>query len=470
MLSRHFLSPRIGVVVLGSRFYHHASPVIQELKTKVEHLVAREQPRLLELKKKHKNVVVGDITAGMVVGGMRGIKAMITDTSDLDPVEGIRYRGRSLKEVNEALPKAPPNGKVGLPEGAFWLLMTGEVPTPEVVSHLNEELHRRSWLPGDVIEAIDALPTSMHPMTQLSIGILAMQPYSQFTQKYRQGGLAKKDYWEYILDDAITLIARVPQVAARVYRRSFYNSIFIETDPHLDWAGNFANMLGVSEDENFKEATRLYLTMHADHEGGNVSSHTTHLVGSALADPFYAWAAGVCGLAGPLHGLANQECLNWLTRLEKYHQRLGIEPSVESVTQYTKETMANGLVVPGYGHAVLRATDPRYAIEREFCLEHIADDPMFKLSEICYKTIPPILKATGKVQNPYPNVDALSGTMMQHYGLKESDYYTVTFAVSRTIGVMAQMIWARAMAMPIERPKSVTLDWLAKAVMDRTKE
>jgi len=265
--------------------------------------------------------------------------------------------------------------------------------------------------------------------------------------------------WEYALEDALDLVARIPVVAAMIYRRTFADGKVPAYDSKLDWAGNYAQMLGVSSDEKFKEVTRLYLMLHADHEGGNVSAHTTHLVGSALSDPYYSWAAGLCGLAGPLHGLANQECLGWLLEVQK--DLKGQTPTKELLTEYAENTLKSGKVIPGFGHAVLRNTDPRYMLEREFALKNTPDDPLFKLVDACYQAIPPVLEKTGKVKNPYPNVDAHSGQLMYFYGMKEQNYYTVVFAVSRALGCMAQVVWSRAIGLPIERPKSVPLDTLA---------
>merc|ERR1719321_2076159 len=245
-----------------------------------------------------------------------------------------------------------------------------------------------------------------------------------------------------------------------IYRRTFKDGVVPAVHPDLDWAGNYAHMLGVNDSEKFKEVTRLYLMLHADHEGGNVSAHTTHLVGSALSDPYYAWAAGLCGLAGPLHGLANQECLAWLMEVQR---ELGdVKPTKEVMQDFAKKTLASGKVVPGFGHAVLRKPDPRYMLEREFALKNCPEDPLFQLVDACYQAIPAVLNKGGKVKNPNPNVDAHSGQLMYHYGLKEQNYYTVVFAVSRTLGVMAQYVWSRAIGLPIERPKSVPLDALAK--------
>merc|ERR1740121_3408037 len=274
--------------------------------------------------------------------------------------------------------------------------------------------------------------------------------------------MKKAEYWEWALEDSIDLIAKIPVLAAKIYRRSFADGKVPAYDSKLDWAGNYAQMLGVNDGDDFKEVTRLYLMLHADHEGGNVSAHTTHLVGSALSDPYYSYSAGVNGLAGPLHGLANQECLRWLK--DTREALGGKEPTVEILTQYAKDTLASGKVIPGFGHGVLRKTDPRYMIQREFAAQRFPDDPLYKLANVCYEAIPPVLEATGKVKNPWPNVDALSGTCMQHYGLNQEDYYTVVFAVSRSLGCVANLVWSRKMGLPIERPKSMTLDSLEAAV------
>merc|ERR1719405_412231 len=343
----------------------------------------------------------------------------------------------------------------------MWLLLTGEVPKGDVVEAMTQELHAREAIPASVDATIDSLPKTMHPMTQLSIALLALQPGSKFANEYSKGTAKKSDYWELVLEDALTLLAQIPIIAAKIYRRSFCDGVVPASRKDLDWAANFAHMLGF-EDPKFKEAIRLYLTLHADHEGGNVSAHTAHTVGSALSDPFYAWAAGNCGLAGPLHGLANQECLLWLK--ETLAAIGDKEPTVPVVQEYVKKTLAEGKVIPGFGHAVLRNTDPRYTLEHEFALKNLPNDRTFKLANSCLQAIPPILTELGKVKNPNPNVDALSGTILQYYGLTEADYYTVVFSVSRSLGVVSQLVWARLLGLAIERPKSVTVDFLWNAV------
>jgi citrate synthase len=255
------------------------------------------------------------------------------------------------------------------------------------------------------------------------------------------------------------LIARLPRVAAYVYRRKYKNNEHIQPNGLLDWAGNFAHMLGY-EDEGFKELMRLYMTIHADHEGGNVSAHATHLVGSALSDVYLSYAAGMNGLAGPLHGLANQEVIKWIFEMREALDT--DEPTKDQIAEYVKKTLSEGKVVPGYGHAVLRKTDPRFIAQMEFGKKHMPDDPLVKTVWNIYETVPPILQSLGKIKNPWPNVDAHSGSLLVHYGMVEYEYYTVLFSVSRALGVLASLCWSRALGFPIERPKSITTELVKK--------
>jgi len=449
-------APRAG------RGFSSQSEIVSTLQGKIQALAEKKTPMFMKLKKEYGDKSIGEVSVNMAIGGARGVKCLVSETSLLDPMEGIRYRGRTLEECNEQLPKASASSKVGLPEASFWLLLTDEIPSDAEVAALNAELRKRAVLPEATTKLIDSLPKDMHPMTQLSMGLLSLQPTSAFANSYRDGTMKKTEYWKYVLDDSLSLIAQISPLAARIFRNVYFDGKHVAADPSLDWAGNYAHMLGVNDSEAFKEITRLYLMLHADHEGGNVSAHTTHLVASALSDPYYSFSAGVNGLAGPLHGLANQECLRWL---KNTHETLGgKEPTIEVLTQFAKDTLASGKVIPGFGHGVLRKTDPRYTIQRDFAAANFPDDPLFKLANACYKAIPPVLEATGKVKNPWPNVDALSGTCMQYYNLDQEDYYTVVFAVSRSLGCMSNMVWSRIMGLPIERPKSVTLDWLEKNV------
>ncbi len=403
------------------------------------------------LLKEHGSKIIGEVSLKQIYQGMRGITGLVTETSLLDAQEGIRFRGYSIPELQHKLPKAK-GGSEPLPEGLFYLMLMGELPSDDDVQNVTAVLQRRSHVPNHVFATIDALPLSTHPMTMFVIGIMAMQTESDFAKEYAKG-MNKKDYWEFVLDDAMDLIARLPRIAAYIYRRKYKNNEHIQPNGLLDWAGNLAHMMGYT-DPAFRELMRLYMTIHADHEGGNVSAHTTHLVGSALSDPFLSLAAGMNGLAGPLHGLANQEVIKWIFEMQK---ELNTElPTKEQIADYVQKTLKEGKVVPGYGHAVLRKTDPRFSAQMEFGKKHMPDDPLVQTVWNIYETVPPILKSLGKIKNPWPNVDAHSGALLVHFGLKEYEFYTVLFGVSRALGVLASLCWDRALGFPLERPKSVT--------------
>jgi citrate synthase len=413
-----------------------------------------------DLLKEHGNRKAGEVTLSQIYQGMRGITGLVTETSLLDAQEGIRFRGYSIPELQAKLPTAKPGGEP-MPEGLFYLMLVGELPTEEDAHHITNVWQRRSHVPNHVFATIDALPLNTHPMTMFVTGVMALQTESNFARAYAKG-INKKEYWAYVYDDAMDLIARLPRIAAYIYRRKYKNNEHIHPDGLLDWAGNLSHMMGYS-DESFMELMRLYMTIHADHEGGNVSAHTTHLVGSALSDPFLSYAAGMNGLAGPLHGLANQEVIKWIYEMQ---ESLGTDaPTKEQIAQYVQDTLNAGKVVPGYGHAVLRKTDPRFTAQMEFGKKHMPDDKLVNTVWNIYETVPPILQSLGKIKNPWPNVDAHSGALLVHYGLVEYEFYTVLFAVSRALGVLSSLCWDRALGFPLERPKSVTTEsvknWIA---------
>ncbi|MBK7871572.1 MAG: citrate (Si)-synthase [Saprospiraceae bacterium] len=402
--------------------------------------------------KEHGEMVVGNVNMGQVYGGARDIKMMVWETSELDAQEGIRFRGYSIPELQKLLPKGD---KEVRPEGLFWLMLTGEVPTEDEVEWLRNEWRKRNEVPEHVFSVLEALPKDTHPMTQFTIAINALQTQSIFARRYDEG-LSKSEHWDPTYEDSMNLIAKLPRIAAYIYRRTYHNGDHIEPNINEDWAGNFAHMLGF-ENQDFKNLMRLYLTIHADHEGGNASAHTVHLVGSTLSDPYLSFSAGINALAGPLHGLANQEVINWIFEMI---EKLGTSsPSKDQIAQYVKDTLAAGVVVPGYGHAVLRQPDPRFMAQKAFAEQYIKGSDIVQIVWDVFEVVPPILQSLGKVKNPWPNVDAHSGALLVHYGLKEASFYTVLFGVSRALGVLAATCWSRALGMPLERPKSVTSDW-----------
>ncbi len=459
---------------------------LHELKSRVAELIPEKRALLQNINKTHGEKVVDQVTVGQITGGMRSIKAMLWDTSLLDVNEGIRFRGLTIPELQQALPGAERGVKANgqkrdkgepLPESTLWYLMTGEVPTEQQVKALTADLHARSHLPKHVVELIKSFPRNMHPMTQFVSAIAACQTSSIFAEKYHTTN--KKDYWEPAFEDSITVIARLPRIAALIYNHTFRDGRTPDVDTSLDVSASFNRMIGfgpggrpltpawVDAEESkdaFDEYMRLYLSIHSDHEGGNVSAHAVRLVSSALSDPYLSFAAGMAGLAGPLHGLANQEVLEWTLKAQKRIEASGKGLNKESVTQLAWDTLNGGQVIPGFGHAVLRRTDPRYTSQRVFALKHMPNDELFKLVSLIFEVVPDVLTQHGKTKNPWPNVDAHSGCVLHHYGLTETNFYTVLFGVSRAIGTLSQLVWDRALGHPIERPKSVDFALLQKMI------
>ncbi|MBP7699835.1 MAG: citrate (Si)-synthase, eukaryotic [Saprospiraceae bacterium] len=423
------------------------------LKIKFQEKAVAKAAVIKDLLKEHGKKVIDEVTLEQAFGGMRDIISMVWETSLLDAEEGIRFRGYSIPELKQLLPTSADDDEP-LPEGIFWLMLTGDIPTTEEVRWLSDEWERRRAIPDQVFKTLETLPISTHPMTQFSTAILVMQSDSVFAKRYNEG-MPKSEYWDATYEDAMNLIARLPLIAAYIYRRVYYNGNHIAPDDSLDWAANYAHMLGFNTPD-FKSLMRLYMTIHADHEGGNGSAHTCHLVGSMLSDPYLSLSAAMNALAGPLHGLANQEVIKWIFNL---CDSIGTtKPTAQQIDDYVRKTIDGGKVVPGYGHAVLRKPDPRFIAQMEFAKKYIPSDDYVNVVWKLYEVVPSILQSLGKIKNPYPNVDAHSGALLVHYGLKEYSYYTVMFGVSRALGVLAQQCWSRALGFPLERPKSITSD------------
>jgi citrate synthase len=241
-----------------------------------------------------------------------------------------------------------------------------------------------------------------------------------------------------------------------VYRIRYHRGPRLAYDPVLDWSGNFCRMLG-HHDDVMERAMRVAAILQSDHEGGNVCAFTCHTVGSVLSNPYLAVSAGFNGLAGPLHGRSAQESTQWqLDAMMRY----GGAPDEKEIENYTLETLKGGHVIPGHGHAVLRGADPRFTAMLDFGKRHFADDPLFVTVERMSRVVPEVLKKQGKAKNPYPNVDFGMGMVWHHFGITELEFYTVPFAISLAMGMLAQLVWNRALGTPINRPRSITMDWI----------
>jgi citrate synthase len=429
---------------IKKKFAEKAGPVAAEVKT---------------LLKDYGETEIGKVTIDSMISGMKGLPVLLTLTSKLDPQEGIRFRGYSIPELQEKLPKLSADDEP-LPEGLFYLMLLDELPTMQDVKELSDDWKKRAVLPNHVKKVLDSTPSDSAPMADFAIGILALATESEFVKAYN-AGVGKKDYWDSTYEDVMNFLARLPLIAAYIYRKHYHKGNHIPADPGLDWSANLAHMMGYDDPEIYK-LFRLYLTIHADHEGGNVSAHATHLVGSALSNPFYSYAAGMLGLAGPLHGYANQEVIAWIWDMMK---EIGTEtPTKQQIHEFCEKTIAAGRVIPGYGHAVLRKTDPRFSAQQEFAAKYAKGDAFVQIVNDLYEVVPPILGSIGKIKNPWPNVDAYSGSLLMHYNIKEAPFYTVLFGVSRAMGVLASLLWDRAIGLNIERPSSFTLEGYKKKV------
>ncbi len=421
------------------------------LKEKLASLIPARRERIQDLIQNHGKKIITEISVEQMLGGLRGVKSLLCDTSEVVINQGLIIRGYPIADLTDKFP-----------EEIFWLLLTGELPNQQELEDLQSELKKRSKVPQYLWSTLKTclIKDEPHPMTILISCIAILERESKFYYHYTRG-MKKEEYWEYALEDALDLIAMLPSLAAGIYRLKYNKGHLINSSHDLDWAGNLAHMMGVEgNQEDFANMMRLYMVLHCDHEGGNVSARTCHVIGSALSDPYYAVLGGLAGLAGPLHGLANQEGIRFV--LDVLRKFKGV-PSDEDLRKYVNDIIDAGRLIPGYGHAVLRVIDPRFTAFFEYGKKVMPDDPRFQVVEKLYNIVPQILVELGKVKNPWPNVDASSGALLYHYGIVEFDYYTLLFGMSRTLGLTAQLILDRAMGFPITRPKSVTTDWLVSA-------
>lgn len=417
--------------------------ILQEKLADIVPAVRRERTELIE---RFGDRVLSEVSVRQAAGGMRGVRALICDTSVVDPDKGLIIRGIPVAALSDRLP-----------EEVFYLLLTGELPDDGTLASLRRDLGDRASVPDGVWRALEALPGETHPMAMLSAALLAMENESIFRERY-DSGLDRSRYWEAALEDSLRAIAVLPEITAGIYRMCYGKGKRIARDPQLDWAANLAHMLG-NDDDTFVRYMRLATIVQSDHEGAHASALTAHTVGSVLANIYLVLSAGFNALAGPLHGLASQVCVGWvLAAIEKY----GGVPTAAQIKQYAQDTIAAGRVVPGYGHAVLRAQDPRYLAILAFGEKHCSRNAAFKTVTAMSRVVPGVLMETGKVKNPWPNVDAINGALFYHFGITETAFYTVFFAVALSFGLSAQYILNRAVGSPITRPRSVTTDWIQK--------
>lgn len=418
------------------------------LKEKLSSEIPALREKAKSIVKSNGTKAIDQVTIEQLYSGMRGIKGLVCDTSSVGLDTGLIIRGIPILELTNKLP-----------EEIFYLLLTGELPDEKALKDLQNDLAKRSAVPAYVWDVLNAIPKDSHPMVMFSSAILSMEKESAFRKQYDEGA-SKDKLWEAMYDDCMNIIARVPQIAAFIYRKKFNKGDMIPPDNNLDYGANLAKMLGVKDaDGSFAKLMQLYLVLHSDHEGGNASAFTNLVISSTLSDAYYAVSGALNALAGPLHGLASQECLKFILKMRS---EIGHSPTSDEVKNYCQNLLDKGGLVIGYGHAVLRITDPRFTAFLNFGKKVMPDDEMFKIVNQLFEIVPELLLAQGKAKDPWPNVDAASGSLLHHYGITEFEFYTVLFGVSRILGFSAQLILARAMGAPIIRPKSVTTEWIQK--------
>jgi len=364
--------------------------------------------------------------------GLRGIPVGYCTTSKVDPVKGLYYGGYPIAEL--AYRK---------PEEVIYLLRHGTFPSPEQLADFQQQLRQRYDLDEAVFDHLRSLPKSAHPMKWFLSGINAM------------GMCHTTEDWQ---EDYLSVLARLPIMVAALFRIRNGWGEPIRPNPELGYMENFSAMLGAPDaSEHLPELMRVFNILHYDHGGGNLSTFVGKAIASAHADMYESLLGAMAGLAGPLHGKANQECLRFLRDTLPKVQ----DPDNEaSVRNFCEQVWESGGKLYGFGHAVLRVEDPRATVQYELGEKIAPQDPYFRLACTLRKVGSEFLSTKEKVSNPYPNVDAVSGSLLNASGLTDENYYTVLFGLSRCVGIATQILYERTQARggkgtPIIRPKYI---------------
>jgi citrate synthase len=398
-----------------------------------------------EMVRDHGDAPLSAVTPARLLGGLRDVRAVRCDTSVVDPQEGLLIRGIPVRELAD-------RGA----EELFFLMCIGERPDPGALAELAQTLQARRKIPEEFWSFVASLPEGLSPMRMFSMGVLALAGHSSVPPPEARSG-PRPDFWESVLEEALDLLARLPTLCAGIYRIKRLGKPPIPPSADLDFAENWAKMLGLDGVPGFVDFLRTYIVMHGDHEGANASVLAARVVNSTRADLYGSLSAAMNGLAGPLHGLASQTSLEFIDGLLERH---GPSASDEAIERHVREMLSEKKVVPGFGHAALRGPDPRYAelMGRGRALG--LDDPGFRILQALERVVPPLLKEQGKVKMPHPNVDAATGVLLRHFGMDDPGFLTVMFSTAQAVGLCAQLVLAQAMMEPIIRPRSVTTEWL----------
>jgi len=365
--------------------------------------------------------------------GLRGIPVGTCLTSYVDPIEGVHYVGYPVGDLADLEE-----------EDVIYLLLHKTLPSTKESAEFRKELaHRGEEMPTGALRVLETLTTgSGHPMDWLAIGIMALGA-AETT------GDAKAD--------SLNLIARMPELMARIFLlRGGKPEDLRPRETKLGLVENFVHMLGIDGDEaeRMNRVLRFFFILHMDHGGGNLSTFSGKAVASGKASVYASLSSAMNALSGPLHGRANQACLEFV-------QRIGTSDHDE-IEAFVRSELAARRPIYGFGHGVLRAEDPRARLLIELGSEICPDDENFQTVTALREVVPPILQEIPKISNPYPNVDLASGSLLHSVGFRKPDYYTTFFGWARVAGICAQILDERSArdgrGVPIYRPKYIARD------------
>lgn len=372
-----------------------------------------------------------EITEDQLETGLRGYPVGYCTTSVVEADKGLFYVGQPVEKL-----------AFQEPEEVIYLLYYGKNGSKEEVQAFTNKLRERAKCSPELIKHIQQLPKKGHPMQLFSAALLLAGMY-EGTDDYKE--------------DCLNLIAKIPEITATVINSHSGWGQEEASKPELGYMENFTNMLNVPS-ANKEELTRvfkLFNVLHYDHGGGNLSTFVGKAVASSMEDMYGSIAAAMCALAGPRHGRANQDSLEFV---ERFLDKLGENPTPSQVEAMVRELLLKNELIFGFGHAVLRIEDPRAVVLYGLAEERYAQHPLIKIARLLRSEGTKVLKENPKISNPYPNVDAISGSVLAAAGFPYPEYFTVLFGLSRTVGIAIQIVYERCEARggkgtPIVRPK-----------------
>lgn len=375
--------------------------------------------------------VLFEITKDKLETGMRGFPVGYCTTSYVDPQKGLFY-------VNKPIPELA----YWEPIEVIYLLYHGKEGSKPEVEHFEREIKKRARCSKEILSAVHCLPRAGHSMKLFSAALLILGMHE-----------ATGDYRE----DCLNLIAKIPHLSAAVINHHAGWGATPDPEPEMGYMENFARMLKVPKAHisELTRAFRLFNILHYDHGGGNLSTFVGKAVASGMEDMYGSMCSAMCALAGPKHGRANQECLEFV---KLTLNEVGEKATEADVERFIRKRLASNQLVYGFGHAVLRVEDPRAAVQYEFVKKHYPNHPLVKIALLLRIAGSKILSENPKITDPHANVDAISGTLLSASGFPFPQYFTILFGLSRSVGISIQIVYERLEARegkgtPIVRPK-----------------